>query len=201
MSLKLRLATIWTPDRTLRKMLERVDAATTAALDGILQENGVSPAVKGTKEASAGMSIEEARAAMASGHNARVKALVDAVGRDRAVEIGREALYPVGVMLGRQAKQELSVGESPRELEMAARVLYRALGIHFVLETTGDGNMIMNVDRCALSHHYSEEACLVLSAADEGVVAGLNTKLSMRFEQRMTGGSKACVACIREAGK
>ena len=201
MSLKLRLAAVWTPEGTLRDMLRRVDAATTAALDEILKKHGAGPAVTGTKELPAGTSIGDARAAMASGHNARVKALVDTVGRDRALEIGREALYQVGVMLGRQAKRELSVGESPRELELAARVLYRALGIHFRLETTGDGTMMMKVDRCALSHHYSEQACLVLSAADEGVVAGLNPKLSMRFEQRMTGGSGACLACIREAGK
>jgi hypothetical protein len=201
LSLKLRLAALWTPPRTLRRMLDGVDVATTAALDGLLDKHVGRPAIKGTKELSAARSIEDARAAMASGHNERVKALVDAVGRDRAVEIGREALYPVGVMLGRRAKEELSVGEGRRELELAARVLYRALGIHFVLETQNDATMQMRVDRCALSSHYSEEACLVLSAADEGVVAGLNTKLSMRFEKRMTGGSQFCVACIREAGK
>jgi len=201
MSLKLRMAAVWTPESALRRMLARVDAATTAALDGLVAKCGTVPAPQIAGEKGAIKDIEGARAAMASGHNARVKALVDAVGRDRAVEMGREALYPVGVMLGRQAKRELSVGESRRELELAARVLYRALGIHFMLETTGDGKMMMNVDRCALSIHYSEEACLVLSAADEGVVAGLNPKLSMRFEQRMTGGSRACLACIREAGK
>jgi len=201
MSLKLRLAALWTPERTLRMMLDRVDGATTAALDGLLEKHAGRPAVKGTKEVPAGRCIEDARAAMASGHNARVKALVDAVGRDKAVEIGREALYPAGVMLGRQAKQELSVGESRRELELAARLLYRALGIHFALEWRIDGTMRMRVDRCALSSHYSEEACLVLSAADEGVVAGLNPNLAMRFEQRMTGGFDVCIACIREAGK
>ena len=201
MSLKLLLAAVWTPERVLRKMLEKVDAATTAALDGILEKHGGGPAVLASSDEAAHKSVEDARAAMASGHNARVKALVDAVGKAKALELGRQALYPVGVKLGMEAREELSVGDGPRELERAARVLYRALGIQFELEKQGDGTMLMRVDRCALSHHYSEEACAVLSAADEGVVSGLNPRLAMRFERRMTGGNAVCTALIREAGK
>jgi hypothetical protein len=181
-------------------MLERAAVATTAALDGLLEKCGGKPAVPASNEEAAGQSIEDARAAMASAHKVRVNALVDAVGKAKAVELGRMALYPVGVSLGREAKKELSVGESPKELELAVRVLYRALGIHFELQKQSDA-MLLRVDRCALSHNYSQEACLVLSAADEGMVSGLNPDFVMRFEQRMTGGSAACVARIREEGK
>jgi hypothetical protein len=138
---------------------------------------------------------------MAAAHNARVNALVEALGRERAVREGREALFPVGVMLGKEAKKRLGVGDGPDDLERAARILYRALGIEFTLEKRPDGAMMMRVHRCALAGHYTPEACEVLSAADEGVVSGLNPKLAMRFVQRMTGGSAVCIACIREVGK
>jgi len=201
MSLKLRLAALWMPEGTMRKMLEKVDEATTAALDDLVRRCGGRSPIPASGDGRAVRTMEESMAAMASGHNTRVKALVDAVGKARAVELGRQALYPVGVMLGREAKKELSVGDGPQELELAARVLYRALGIHFGLEMRNGGTMLMRVDRCALSHHYSREACLVLSAVDEGVVAGLSPGYSMLFEQRMTGGSDVCVACIKEGRK
>ena len=201
MSLRLKAAALWTPERAMRRMLDTVDAATTAALDDLLRRCGATPSpapAGGGGRAAGGMGA--ARAAMAAGHDARVRALVDAVGRDQAVELGRQALRPVGVRLGQEAREELSVGDGPRELEMAARVLYRALGIHFELGRGPDGTMLMRVDRCALARHYSEEACLILSAADEGVVAGLSPGSSMLFEQRMTGGCETCLARITGAG-
>lgn len=199
MGLKLRLAAVWTPSWAMRRMLARVDSATSRALDGLVGRRAGEATAPPPGATRARRGLEEARAAMASRHEASVRALVDAVGRARAVELGRQAMYPVGVMLGREASKELSVGGGPRELERAARVLYRVLGIHFELEEQGDGTTLMRVDRCALARHYSEEACLVLSAADEGVVAGLSPDRSMLFERRMTGGCEVCVARIREA--
>jgi hypothetical protein len=145
--------------------------------------------------------LDDRRAAMASAHNGRVGALVEALGMEKAVELGRQALFPVGVVLGREAKARLGVGESRADLERAARVLYRALGIHFTLEDAADGTMLMRVDRCALASQYTTEACAILSAADEGVVAGLNPRLTMRFEQRMTDGPAECLARIGEEGR
>ena len=199
MSLRLRAAALWMPERSMLRMVERVDGATTAALDDLIRGCGARPPLLASGTGGGIGGLEAARATMASGHDARVRALVEAVGRDRAVELGRQALHQVGVALGTEAREGLSVGDGPRELEMAARVLYGALGIHFELERRDDGTMLMRVDRCALSHHYSEEACLVLSAADEGVVAGLSPGSSMLFDQRMTSGCGTCVARIREA--
>ncbi len=202
MSLKLRLSSVWTPAGALLSMLDRVERATTAALDALVAKHapGKVAGLKGSGAGSGG-GLEQRRAAMASAHNARVAALVESLGRDRAIEAGREALFPVGKLLGEEARERLGVGDGPDDLERAARTLYRALGIDFSLERREGGTMLMRVHRCALSHQYTEEACLILSAADEGVVAGLNPKYAMRFEQRMTAGPAECLACIREERK
>ena len=202
MSLKLWLASAWTPQGALLSMLDRVERATTAALDALVAKHapgkvaGLKGAVAGT-----GGGLGQRRSAMASAHKARVKALVEALGRDRAVEAGREALFPVGKRLGEEARSELSVGDGPDDLERAARILYRALGIDFTLERPGGGTMVMKVHRCALAAGYSAEACEILSAADEGVVAGLNPRYAMRFEERMTSGRAECRARITEVRK
>jgi len=208
MSLKLRLASMWTPEGTLASMLDRVERTTLAALDALVGKHapGMAAGLKGPSGwngagVRTGGGLGQRRTAMASAQNARVKALVEALGRDRAVEAGREALFPVGKRLGAEARDELGVGDGPDDLERAARILYRALGIDFTLERGADGSMALRVHRCALAGHYSTEACEILSAADEGVVAGLNPRYSMRFEQRMTAGPAECLACIREERK
>ena len=202
MSLTLWLASRWTPPGVLREMLGRVAVGTIHALDGLLEKHSPG-ALAGIRrlERPHGSGLESSRAWMASAHNARVKALVEALGKDKAVKEGREALHSVGLVLGDNARARLGVGDGPEHLEAAARVLYRALGIDFTLEKLESGSMLMRVHRCALAAGYSAEACQILSAADEGVVAGLNPKYSMRFEQRMTGGSVECLARITEAGK
>lgn len=202
MSLKLWLASMWTPQGALLSMLDRVERATTAALDALVAKHAPGK-VAGPEGAGAGRGagLERRRSAMALAHNARVKALVEALGRDRAVEAGREALFPVGKRLGEEARSELSVGDGPGDLERAARLLYRALGIDFSIAMGADGTMTMRVHRCALAAGYSAEACEILSAADEGVVAGLNPKYAMRFEERMTSGNAECRARITEVRK
>jgi len=199
MSLKLRLASIWTPQGARLSMLARVERATTAALDALVAKHAPGK-VAGLKVAGAGSGggLEQRRAAMASAHNARVKALVESIGRDGAIRAGREALFPVGKLLGEEARRELSAGDGPDDMERAARVLYRALGIDFTLERVPGGTMLMRVHRCALAAHYSPEACEILSAADEGVVAGLSPDYAMAFERRMTAGPKECLARIGE---
>ena len=199
MSLRLALASRWTPRRALLVMLDRVATSTIATLDDLLEKHspGALDAIRMAETAPVG-NIEARRAAMASAHNARVAALVAALGREKAIMTGREALFPVGEKLGEEARERLGVGGGMQELERAARVLYRSLGIHFTIERQKDGSMLMRVYRCALADHYSAEACEVLSAADEGVVRGLAPRRRMRFYKRMTCGHPVCLALISE---
>ncbi|MCX6649029.1 MAG: L-2-amino-thiazoline-4-carboxylic acid hydrolase [Candidatus Bathyarchaeota archaeon] len=141
-------------------------------------------------------SINERRAAMASNHNALVKALIDGIGEDKAVEIGRAALFKVGQDLGEEARIRFSVGDSLEDLILAARVMYKVLGIDFDVHGGGK-ELTIEIDRCALSETYSEITCMVTSAADEGVVRGLNPSVRMRFETRITSGYPTCVARIK----
>ena len=73
--------------------------------------------------------------------------------------------------------------------------MYKALGIEFHIVRDEQG-VRMIVYQCALSQYYSPDACEVLSAADEGVVQGLNPKIKMRFVERMTSGQRNCIARI-----
>jgi hypothetical protein len=202
LSLKLRAAGWLAGEGAFIRLLDDVESQTLGALDALLEKRAPGTVMgPGLRTGAMGATLAERRAAMTIAQNARVRALVKALGRDEAVRAGREALYPVGVTMGADAREQLGVGDSADDLERAARLLYRALGIDFTLERRADGTMTMHVHRCALAGHYSEEACRILSAADEGVVAGLSPGYKMRFEQRMTAGPAECLALISEAGR
>lgn len=198
MGLRLRLASIWLPGPLLVRELDRIAELTMSALDSLLEEHAPESLreIRRMEEAPEAGGLEQRRAAMAAAQNARVEALVVALGRDEAVRLGRSSLYEVGVGLGREVRRRLGVGDNPRDLVRAARVLYRVLGIRFGVEWEGGGRAVLLVDRCALADSYSEEACLVLSAVDEGVVKGLSPRVGMYFEERIAAGAPRCVACI-----
>jgi hypothetical protein len=195
MSLRLRALAKRTPERVLAKELSRVDELTTAALDGLLERHAPGALARlGPRPEGSGADLEGRRDSMAAAHEARVKALVDAVGRERAVNLAREELFRVGIRLGEEARARLGVGDALEDLVLAAKVLYRVLGIEFRVEREGSGGAVIRVDRCALAQRYSDDTCLALSATDEGVVNGLNPRVTMVFEERLTAGAPECVA-------
>jgi hypothetical protein len=155
MNLRLALAALWTSKRVLEEMLDRVEESTVAALDGLLEKHSPDAlAAIRAAERAPGAGLPARRAAMAAAHDARVSALIDALGRERAESAGREALFAAGVALGREARERLGLGEGSRDFERAARILYRALGIDFTLEKLEGGVIAMRVHRCALAEHY-----------------------------------------------
>ncbi|UCD44048.1 MAG: hypothetical protein JSV27_07845, partial [Candidatus Bathyarchaeota archaeon] len=175
-SLKLLLASVWLPDFVLKGELEKVATTTTDALRSLLEEVAPNELQRVSMEIKTPTrTIEERRAVMATNHSLLVKSLSDGIGHDRAVELGREALLKVGVRLGKESRKRLGIGDSVEDLLMAARVMYRVLGIRFTFSGEG-GEHRVEMQRCALSDHYSELTCTVLSAIDEGVVRGLNPK-------------------------
>ena len=132
---------------------------------------------------------------MASAHEQRIKLMIQVLGREKTLQLGRETLFRAGQELGSKLKERLGVGESLNELIKAARILYKVLGIDFEVEKIND-RMFLVVNRCQLADYYSSDTCLVLSATDEGVVQGLNPHLSMKFDQRMAAGFSCCLAPI-----
>jgi hypothetical protein len=176
-------------------MLDRVLRATTAALDGLLAEHAPGE-LKRIRASESGLPRrrEARRAGMAQAHARRMLTLAGALGEEKAVELARARLFPVGVILGREARRFLGVGDDREDLERAARALYRVLGIAFRLDPGPPVRLV--VERCALAPHYGPVTCRALSAVDEGVVRGLNPRLRLSFSERLTGGAAACVATI-----
>jgi hypothetical protein len=195
-NLKLLLASVWLPNYVIKGELEKVATTTTDALRSLLEKVAPNELQSVSMEIKAPTgSIEERRAVMATNHNLLVKSLSNGIGHDRAVEVGREVLFKVGVRLGKESRERLGVGESVEALLMAARVMYSVLGIRFTFSGEG-GEYRIEIQRCALSEHYSELTCTVLSAIDEGVVRGLNPKASMSFKRKITSGFPTCTAYI-----
>jgi hypothetical protein len=198
-SLRLLLASIWLPSYVQKSQVDRVSDMTTDALRSVLEEEAPSELQKvSTEIKTPSGSIEERRASMAANHSLLLKALLDGVGRDKAVELGRETLFKVGVSLGEESRRRLGVGSSIEDLLTAARVMYSVLGISFTVKEEG-GDHRIEVHRCALSEHYNELTCTVLSAVDEGVFRGLNPRASMSFERKITSGFPTCMAYVRIA--
>lgn len=198
MSFRLKLASIWLPDFILRRELDNVSRKTINGLDDLLKEYAPSKMETFIKnhEISKGK-LGQRRSSMAMAHNKRVKILIRELGCEKAVKIGRKSMFEVGFKLGQEARRKLGVGDNFNDLELAAGILYKILGIEFKIENK-EGNMFMIVNRCSLSKYYSPESCMILSAADEGVVCGLNKNMGMRFKERITEGAPECIACINE---
>ena len=195
-SLRLLLASIWLPGFVQKSEVDRVAAMTTDALRSVLEKAAPGELDKvSTQIKTPSGSIENRSAAMAANHNLLLQALSDGVGHDRAVELGRETLFKIGISLGEESRGRLGVGDGVEDLLTAARVMYRILGIRITVKGEDGGHRI-EVYRCALSEHYSEFTCTVLSAVDEGVFRGLNPRASMSFERRITSGFPTCMANV-----
>lgn len=196
MNLKLAVLSRWTPKYVIRRELNHISELTNASLISVLRTHAPDAPLKQVDQVRPSRTIEEERAAMARKHTILVDALVDAVGRDRAVELGRNALFKVGKDLGVKTRRRLGLRDELGDLNRAAQVLYRVLGIESRIEQLENGDATLIVERCALAREYSELTCLVLSATDEGVVRGLHSEACMRFKERMTSGCPRCIAAI-----
>ncbi|MGD6852268.1 MAG: L-2-amino-thiazoline-4-carboxylic acid hydrolase [Candidatus Bathyarchaeia archaeon] len=193
MGLRLTLLGWWTPKQVIYRELDRVASKTTGALREIIKNNTALEI--SSEEIRLTGSLEERRSAMAKQHTVLVAVLVEALGRDRAVILGREALFRVGRELGEESRRRLGV-ENPYDVVRAAKILYRVLGIEFTVNWLDENRGVMTVHRCALAKEYSELTCQVLSAADEGVMSGLSPNATMKFTEKLTDGCNACTAEI-----
>jgi hypothetical protein len=122
---------------------------------------------------------------------------VGLLGHEKGIGEARRALFDAGVALGEEARRRLGVRQNRNDVLRAARILYRVLGIRFRAEWRTPDEATVRIDRCALARGYSPEACLALSATDAGVVAGLWPGAQLEFDERITEGKKACIACLR----
>jgi hypothetical protein len=199
--LRLLVLSWWTPKYVIREELENISDKTTRALKALISKYADEQVGAANQNHQPPANIQEQRAAMAQTQAKLVETLASAIGHEKAVELGREALFMVGQNLGKQARSRLGVGDSPNDLTKAAKILYRVLGIEFQLQWHDQSNATVIIDKCALAQQYSKLTCEVLSATDEGVIKGLQPNLTMKFKEYMTSGCKNCRADINLSGK
>lgn len=192
MNIKLFLLSIWVPEFVLIQELERTSNLTNEYLDRLLNRYSVTLPLVDTNLKG---NFEERRMMMAAGHNLRVKALVEALGSEKAMEAGRAEMLKAGYKMGCNVRKRLGLGEDIKEAMLAAKILYRVLGIKFTVEKRNK-NIFMRVKSCALASSYTPQTCKLMSAADEGVLKGLNEKMDLKFITRITEGAEECTACV-----
>jgi len=201
MGLKLRLLSWWTPKWFLKRGLNELAHSTINGLEEVLIKQAPeywkdSEDLKYSSNIFLKGNLQEQRMSMASIHKELVKTMIDAFGHDDAIILGRKVMFREGLALGNKFRIILGVGTSLEDLISAARILYKVLGIKFDIKEYETSEIVMVVNHCALAEYYGPDTCRVMSAADEGVVQGLNPKIKMKFQERITEGATCCLAPI-----
>ena len=103
----------------------------------------------------------------------------------------RDRLYQNAYSFGGSLRRKLRPS-SPDDVMAAARLLYRLIQIDFKGSKRGE----IVIEGCFFSRYYSPEVCGLISALDEGILAGLSGGGDLRFIQRITEGKNCCRARI-----
>jgi hypothetical protein len=106
-----------------------------------------------------------------------------------AAETARSRLFAEALPFGRELRGELGV-RSLAEAFVAARILYRALGIDLKADPSGT----IVVRRCFFASFYGPRECRLMSALDAGILVGLAGGGTLEFDQRLSEGAGCCRA-------
>ncbi len=90
---------------------------------------------------------------------------------------------------GRKIRRILRLS-SPEEVMAGARILYRVIKID--MAGTARGEIVFR--KCFFSAFYSPGVCELVSALDEGILAGLADGGELRFMERLSEGKNCCRA-------
>jgi hypothetical protein len=112
-----------------------------------------------------------------------------ALRKSQDAEAARARMFQTAYELGQQTATSLKVS-TREEFVVAAGLLYRILDIDF----RGDARGGIAIRKCYFSQHYSPEVCRLISALDEGILAGLAGGGRLVFSQRLTEGKDCCRA-------
>jgi hypothetical protein len=110
-------------------------------------------------------------------------------------EKARTRLYGNAFSLGDEVRRAFRI-KTPRDVLLMAGVIYRMVNIDF----RGDGARGIVVRRCFFSSYYSAEVCDLISALDEGLIAGLSSGMKLKFFQKITEGGDCCRADLHTEG-
>lgn len=114
-----------------------------------------------------------------------------AAGDEAATEAVKDRLRRGSAGLGRSLRKALGLRDS-EEAFAALQSVYRQLEIEIDGGPVGE----VTVGRCFFSAFYSEPACRVIEALDQGLVAGLFNGALFEFSQRITAGAPCCRALL-----
>ncbi|MBU4535524.1 MAG: L-2-amino-thiazoline-4-carboxylic acid hydrolase [Euryarchaeota archaeon] len=197
MNLKLLLASWWIPEYLLKKELNNLASLTINELDNILKSHDPD-SLKNITPLSLPLkgNLSHIRLKMIQGHESRVQALENLLGRERSIDLARPAMFKVGYRLGLEFKKKLNIKDDTKEIMIAAHILYKVLGIEFEFQDMEDDPHII-ISHCELASYYSPLSCQILSGADEGVLRGLNPAFDMKFIERITEGASCCKARLK----
>jgi hypothetical protein len=115
----------------------------------------------------------------------------EAIAAGRDLNEVHDRLYTGAFRIGSELRRMLRL-TSMADVMAAARLLYRGLGIDF--RGTPDGDV--TIPHCYFSDFYSSDVCRVISALDDGFMAGLAGGGRLIFLQRITEGHGQCRACF-----
>jgi hypothetical protein len=100
-------------------------------------------------------------------------------------------LFKAAFVLGSDYRLRLGVS-SFDDAMTAARLIYGGLGIDF----RGRPNGEVEVRKCAFAEVYTPRVCILISALDRGLIAGLTKGGDLQFCQRLTEGARCCRAYV-----
>jgi hypothetical protein len=114
---------------------------------------------------------------------------------DRAIRDGRDldaigaSLRGEAFALGQRMRSLLGV-EGVAGVTAAAHMLYHMIDVDFSATPEGE----VTVRRCFFSDYYTPDVCRLVSALDDGILAGLAGGGHLEFSQRITEGHDRCLA-------
>jgi hypothetical protein len=101
----------------------------------------------------------------------------------------RNRLFDQACQLGRELRKKFNIRTDEEVMELGQK-LYDILGIEF----RGNSQGAVTIRKCFFSEYYSSQVCQLISALDEGVLAGLSGGGQLNFSQRITDGKNCCQA-------
>jgi hypothetical protein len=117
------------------------------------------------------------------------KAALRALERSEDMAALRGRLQANSFALGDRIRKSLRL-RSRSAIMAAARLLYRMIGVDFC----GSSNGEVRVSSCFFSKYYTPSVCRLISALDQGLLAGLSGGGSLTFQCRLTEGHPYCKA-------
>jgi hypothetical protein len=112
-----------------------------------------------------------------------------AIREERDLDAVQARLRREAFALGDRLRGLLGV-EGVTETMATARTLYRMIDIDLSATSEGD----VTIRRCFFSDYYTPDTCRLISALDEGILAGLAGGGQLEFSQRITQGHGTCRA-------